>query len=72
VWMHWNHEMRDSLVSSQEKEGHPKGSWMFRDDRHSIAGGRLYCTAMATLILEVYYRHLPLYSHQAATDEFPL
>ena len=25
-------------------------------------GGRLYCTAMATLTLEVYYRFMPIYS----------
>ena len=30
-------------------------------DLGSARGGRLYATAMATMILEVYYRHLPFY-----------
>ena len=36
----------------------------------SPAGGRLYCTAMATMILEVDYRHLPLYNEQTIKDAF--
>jgi len=36
----------------------------------AAAGGRLYCTSMAAMILEVYYRTLPLYSEQAVKDEF--
>ena len=35
-------------------------------------GGRLYNTALATMILEVYYRHMPIYAQQAAEDDFPL
>jgi hypothetical protein len=34
-------------------------------------GGRLYCTSMATMILEVYYRHLPIYRAQASEEAFP-
>ncbi|MDA8745568.1 hypothetical protein N9N28_13125 [Rubripirellula amarantea] len=67
-WDRWNQQMRDHLVSTQEKTGHEKGSWHFKD-RFGDVGGRLYTTAMCTLTLEVYYRYLPLYS---ATDEFEL
>ena len=35
-------------------------------------GGRLYSTSLSTMILEVYYRHMPLYGKQAAEDDFPL
>ena len=34
------------------------------------AGGRLYCTAMAAMILEVYYRHMPLYTDLSTKDKF--
>jgi hypothetical protein len=27
---------------------------------------------MATMILEVYYRHMPIYGKQATTEDFPL
>jgi hypothetical protein len=32
--------------------------------------GRLYCTALSTMILEVYYRHLPIYQNQSVQEEF--
>ena len=67
-WETWNEELRDHLVRTQETSGHEAGSWHFKDD-HGDIGGRLYTTAMATLILEVYYRFLPLYE---MPTEFPL
>ena len=33
------------------------------------AGGRLYCTALAAMTLEVYYRYMPLYRPQAHQGE---
>ncbi len=66
----WNPKMRDFLVKSQDQEGHEKGSWFFNFESHSSVGGRLYCTSMATMILEVYYRHLPIYGVKAVNDEF--
>ncbi|QDU29777.1 hypothetical protein ETAA8_48920 [Anatilimnocola aggregata] len=71
-WDKWNVKMRDSLVKSQEKDGHMKGSWAMKGDHGTERGGRLYCTSMATMILEVYYRHMPIYGKNAAEDEFPL
>ncbi len=72
LWDKWNVKMRDQLVNSQEKAGHLKGSWHMQGDHGSDRGGRLYCTSMATMILEVYYRHMPLYAKQAAEADFPL
>lgn len=61
-WKQWNPRMRDSLVASQSKAGHTAGSWHFAGgDRGASKGGRLYCTALAAMTLEVYYRHMPLY-----------
>ena len=68
-WDKWNTKLRDHLVRTQSKKGHEAGSWHFKD-KWGDQGGRLYTTAMSTLILEVYYRFLPLYD--LADKEFPL
>jgi hypothetical protein len=64
LWTRWNMRMRDRLIQLQEKNGHETGSW-FMANPHSSVGGRLYCTSLATLILEVYYRHLPIHQESA-------
>lgn len=74
-WDQFNVELRDWLVAEQNDSGGAAGSWHFPDSkqhRGPIEGGRLCSTAFATMILEVYYRHMPLYSASAAEDEFPL
>lgn len=71
-WNEWNKVMRDSLVASQNKSGNTAGSWFFDHNHATNKGGRLYCTALACMTLEVYYRYLPLYSQEATEDEFPL
>ncbi|MGQ9770528.1 MAG: prenyltransferase/squalene oxidase repeat-containing protein [Thermogutta sp.] len=73
-WKNWNSVMRDYLIKTQAQKGHETGSWFFEDssDHGKERGGRLYFTAMATLILEVYYRHMPLYRKQATAENFPL
>lgn len=72
-WKKWNGVMRDQLVNSQAKGGHEEGSWFMGGGDHGAdRGGRLYCTSMATMILEVYYRHMPIYQKNAAKDEFKL
>jgi len=72
-WERWNYRIRDWLIAKQSRKGHEKGSWFMNDSQYApkaAAGGRLYCTSMAAMILEVYYRTLPLYSEQAVKDEF--
>ena len=73
-WKKWNSVMRDYLVQTQAQKGHEAGSWFFEDssDLGKERGGRLYFTAMATMILEVYYRHMPLYRKQTTAEAFPL
>ena len=70
TWSDWNTGLRDQLVDSQETEGHRRGSWYRSGGVNSSnsIGGRLYCTAMAVMTLEVYYRHMPLY-RQVFTDD---
>ena len=73
-WEPWNRLMRDSLVQSQVIDGHASGSWMPKPfpEMGGVPGGRLYSTCLATMILEVYYRHMPLYTDQAIDDDFEL
>jgi hypothetical protein len=71
-WTKWNNVMRDQMVNSQAKDGAEKGSWYIPGDHGSERGGRIYCTSMATMILEVYYRHMPIYGKAAAEEDFPL
>jgi len=47
----WASRARDSLTATQVRAGPHRGSWE-PDDRWAPVGGRLYSTAMATLILE--------------------
>jgi hypothetical protein len=72
LWIAWNAEMKKRLLPTQARQGHEAGSWydgVAGDEGHGPkVGGRLYCTAMATMILEVYYRHLPLYSSQSLKE----
>ena len=53
--------MRDRIVRRQKTKGHQAGSWDPDDSSWGTYGGRIYCTALATLSLEVYYRFLRLY-----------
>ena len=71
-WVAWNTNMRSKLVQSQEKVGHTAGSWLrgFDEGLGLEAGGRLYTTAMAAMILEVYYRHLAIYGPWSEEDRF--
>jgi hypothetical protein len=73
-WTRWNAVMREQLVAAQSRAGHSSGSWIVPGDadRGISKGGRLYCTSLATMILEVYYRHMPLYGREAADSDFPL
>ena len=72
LWKKWNAKMRDQLVDSQAQNGHEEGSWLVKGDHHGKRGGRLYCTAMAAMVLEVYYRHLPIYRKQSTEEDFPV
>ena len=77
-WKKWNLKMREFLVDTQSRDGDARGSWSFATinprqvDRWSVAGGRLYDTALSCMTLEVYYRFLPIYDSKATDDEFIL
>lgn len=72
LWKAWNNKTRDQLIIQQSKTGHEAGSWMFTGTDHGYEiGGRLYCTTLAALTLEVYYRYVRVYQAEAA-DKLPL
>lgn len=71
-WESWNAKMRDQLLATQVNTGHAAGSWYWDDGHSSDSGGRFYTTCMGTMMLEVYYRYMPLYNEQSAEDVFKL
>ena len=62
-WQEWNGWMRDYLVKRQSRRGSEAGSW-YLNGSHDNAG-RFYCTSMAAMTLEIYYRYVPIYSEEA-------
>jgi hypothetical protein len=60
-WRQWNEVMRKILPANQETRGKERGSWDPNGDRWRGEGGRLYVTCLSIFVLEIYYRHLPLY-----------
>ena len=72
LWTQWDEKMKKELLSTQEKTGHAAGSWFNKAMTHSDVGGRLYITTMSTMMLEVYYRYMPIYGVQAEDEAFKL
>ncbi|MCC9608549.1 hypothetical protein LOC68_09715 [Blastopirellula sp. JC732] len=62
AWQNWNKVMRQAIPEQQVKVGSDKGSWSPDGDKHGVIGGRLFMTCLCVYMLEVYYRHLPIYS----------
>lgn len=67
-WEAWNNVMRQEIPSRQVKTGREIGSWdpdgEYPDkwaNTQRGEGGRLYVTCLSIYMLEVYYRHLPIY-----------
>jgi len=57
AWTRWNDRVRDQIVRRQQLEGQPRRELGIPTTATTEpAGGRIYCTALATLSLEVYYR----------------
>jgi hypothetical protein len=62
AWREWNAVMRQMLPEQQVKEGKERGSWEPAGDAWGPTAGRLYVTCLSCYMLEVYYRHLPIYT----------
>jgi len=62
-WRRWNEVMRREVPKHQVPRGAEAGSWdPWDQSNYDLAGGRLYVTCLSIYMLEVYYRHLPIYS----------
>ncbi len=61
-WVDWHQCMKAMLLARQSTAGHEAGSWYEGvDGGHGpSAAGRLYCVSLATMILEIPYRWLPI------------
>ncbi len=60
-WKQWNKVFQPALVKNQSKHGYwavKKTGYGFTDDLK----GKVYCTVLCCLQLEVYYRYLPSYN----------
>jgi hypothetical protein len=68
-WEEFNEHMKETLTTLQKKTGDDAGSWDPRGSGHAQQMGRVVCTAMGTLSLEVYYRLLPLYGFALWSEE---
>jgi hypothetical protein len=55
-WTYWNGQIRDSTIRAQRNDG----SWVAPPGGTDLSDP-VYATALSCLILEVYYRYLPLY-----------
>ncbi len=59
LWKQWNRAVREILVEKQLSEGCARGSWD-PVGKWGMVGGRVYSTALCCLMLEVYYRYMPV------------
>jgi hypothetical protein len=62
-WKRWNEVMREAVPRAQVQRGREVGSWdPSTTDPFEVRAGRLYTTCLSIYMLQVYYRHLPIYS----------
>jgi hypothetical protein len=71
IWTDWNKVMRAALPAQQVKQGPEAGSWDPHSDKWATFNGRLYMTCLSVYMLEVYYRHLPIYAGYQAFEALP-
>ena len=74
-WKRWNKVMRQILPEQQVSRGKESGSWdpnKPSEDQWANHGGRLYVTCLSIYMLEVYYRHMPIYSKVYSRAAAPL
>jgi hypothetical protein len=67
-WEYWNRQIRDAMVKNQSDDGHwplpPQSEWELKSIGNTSP---VYATALGCLILEVYYRYLPIYQQQESS-----
>lgn len=58
-WKNWRKKVLGPYLKAQSTDKLEKGSWYLAGEVANDEGGRLYCTALTTLILESFYRNAP-------------
>lgn len=66
-WKLWNDALTRTLLANQRHDDGAAGSWN-PDGEWADVGGRVYQTVLCTMMLEVYYRYLPLISIDRPED----
>jgi hypothetical protein len=60
-WEYWNKQFRDALIKAQSQDGHWEIPPEDGDEKNHTGNSPVYATALSCLMLEVYYRYLPIY-----------
>ncbi len=60
TWDSWRENVCAQYLKDQSDDKFEAGSWFYDGEKINSEGGRLYCTALATMVLESYYRYEPL------------
>ncbi len=75
-WDAWNKEFQKALMKEQESDGHwtsPADKYGKKEPEWGLKGidGYVYSTTLCCLMLEVYYRFLPMYQVEGAARPAP-
>lgn len=60
-WSYWNQQIRDTMVKNQMEDGRWPAPPLSEKESTELVTSPVYTTALGALILEVYYRYLPIY-----------
>jgi hypothetical protein len=60
-WEYWNRQIRDTMIKNQQDDGRWLSPPNSESEQKDMAMSPVYSTALGCLILEVYYRYLPIY-----------
>jgi hypothetical protein len=60
-WAYWNQQIRDTMVKNQLEDGRWPAPPQSEKESTELVTSPVYMTSLGALILEVYYRYLPIY-----------
>jgi hypothetical protein len=60
-WAYWNQQIRDTLVKNQLEDGRWPAPPQSEKESTELVTSPVYMTSLGALMLEVYYRYLPIY-----------
>jgi hypothetical protein len=60
-WAGWHSHIRDMFLKKQNADGSWEATSGSLEDERAVGGNRIYWTAMACLVLDIYMHYLPAY-----------